>query len=176
MVRSAAAWQFVCLVALFVAQGSIRAQSDSVLPDDGSEPFATAKAGKILRAFRIQEASPVIDGQLDDEVWGLADSLDDLVQWEPDNMAPLSERTVAQVAFDERYLYVAVRCFDRTPAGVTAGIGRRDDFPPTDQVSIGFDPRHDHQTAYIFETNPSGVQGDMRRFDDTRIDRDYDAV
>ncbi len=100
----------------------------------------------------------------------------DLVQWEPNNMAQLSERTVVQVAFDDRYLYVAVRCLDRSPDGVIAGLGRRDNFLATDQISIGFDPQHDHQTAYIFETNPSGVQGDLRRFNDTRIDRNYDAV
>ena len=147
-----------------------------MVPLADGEPFAAAKAGKFLRAYRILGVSPVIDGRLDDEVWALAGSMDDLVQWEPNNMAPPSERTVTQVAFDDRNLYVAIRLFDRSADGVTAGLGRRDDFPPTDQISVGFDPRHDHQTAYIFQTNPSGVQGDMRRFDDTRIDRDYDAV
>ncbi|GEM_PF-1942789 len=144
--------------------------------DADGEPFAAAKAGKLLGAHRIRGRAPLIDGQLDDEVWELAGAIGDLVQWEPENMAPLSERTVAQVAFDTRYIYVAVRCFDSSPEGVIAGLGRRDNFPPTDQISIGFDPRHDHQTAYVFETNPSGVQSDMRRFDDTRQDRDYDAV
>ena len=170
-------WQLSILaLVLLLAPSSSLAQETPVVPLADGEPFAAAKAGKFLRAYRILGVPPVIDGRLDDEVWALAGSMDDLVQWEPNNMAPPSERTVTQVAFDDRNLYVAIRLFDRSADGVTAGLGRRDDFPPTDQISVGFDPRHDHQTAYIFQTNPSGVQGDMRRFDDTRIDRDYDAV
>ena len=172
----AAAWNSILAILLAVTPQPDLAQQGGGPLIGESEPFAEAKRGKILRAYHIREATPVVDGRLDDEVWACAPAIDDLVQWEPDNMAPLSERTVAQVAFDDRYLYIAVQALDGTPGGVTAGIGRRDNFPPTDQVSVGFDPRHDHQTAYIFQTNPSGVQGDMRRFDDTRTDRDYDAV
>ena len=176
MNRSRSIFGISVVIILLDMLSEVLAQDAGGRSDDGGEPFVMAKAGKVLRAYRIRESAPMIDGQLDDEVWSQTAVIDDLVQWEPDNMARPTERTMAQVAFDDRYLYVAVRCFDQTPAGVTAGLGRRDNFPPTDQISVGFDPRHDHQTAYIFETNPSGVQGDMRRFDDTRTDRDYDAV
>ena len=67
-----------------------------------------------------------------------------------------------QVAYDDKYLYVAVRCFDRTPAEVSRGLGRRDDNLPTDNLAIGFDPRHDHLTGYVFQVNPSGVQAETR--------------
>jgi hypothetical protein len=157
--------------------GAALAQSPPPQPaDDASEPFAAEKAGKTLRAMRLTVAVPTIDGLLDDAIWTMAETIDDFVQWEPENLVPLTERTVAQVAHDDRFLYVAVRAYDRDPAGVAAGLGRRDDFPPTDRVEIGFDPRHDHLTGYLFQTNPSGVQGDQARFNDTRIDRDYDAV
>jgi hypothetical protein len=173
---SRTAWRTTALATSLLLSPVFLGAQDRASGADDAEPFAEAKAGKSLGAHRIRGLAPLIDGRLDDEVWELAEAIDDLVQWEPENMAPLSERTVAQVAFDARYIYVAIRCFDSAPEGVIAGLGRRDNFPPTDQISIGFDPRHDHQTAYVFETNPSGVQGDMRRFDDTRQDRDYDAV
>jgi hypothetical protein len=48
--------------------------------------------------------------------------------------------------------------------------------PPSDEIAIEFDPQHDHQNAYVFETNPSGVFSDYRRYDDTILDPDYDAV
>ena len=73
-------------------------------------------------------------------------------------------------------VYIAVRACESVPGGVTAGLGRRDTFLPTDHLEIGFDPRHDHQTSYVFQVNRSGVQGDFVNFDDQRIDRDYDAV
>ena len=157
--------------------GAALAQSpSSQQPDGGDEPFAAAKAGKTLRAMRITGAAPTIDGRLDDAAWATAETIEEFVQWEPENLAPLTEHTVAQVVYDNRFVYVAVRCYDRDPDGVAAGLGRRDDFPPTDRVEIGFDPRHDHLTGYLFQTNPSGVQGDETRFNDTRIDRDYNAV
>jgi hypothetical protein len=146
------------------------------LPSTAAEPAAEAKAGKDLRAFRITGDAPQIDGRLNEEAWRVAEAIEDFVQWEPDNMAPLSERTVVQVAYDDRHLYVAVRCYDREPSGITAGLGRRDTRPPTDWLEVGFDPQHDHLTAYLYETNPSGVQGDFEFFDDTRLNRDYDAV
>ena len=52
-----------------------------------------------------------------------------------------------QVVYDDRYLYVAIRCEDGSPGSIGAGLGRRDELPTTDYVSIGFDPRHDHLTG-----------------------------
>ena len=152
------------------------AQDGSALASDAAEPAVPEKVGKALRAFRITGSSPQIDGRLDEEVWAAADTIDDLVQGEPDNMAPPTERTVIQVAYDDRYIYVAVRCYEEDPSQITTGLGRRDNPPPTDQISIAFDPRHDHLTGYSFGTNPSGVQGDSAVFDDTRFNDDYDGV
>ena len=141
-----------------------------------AEPAVPEKAGKELRAFRITGSSPQIDGRLDEEVWAAADAIDDLVQNEPDNMAPPTERTVVRVAYDERYLYVAVYSYMREPSQITTGLGRRDNLPPSDQILLTFDPRHDHLTAYTFTTNPSGVQLDRTWFDDNRSSNDYSGV
>ena len=141
-----------------------------------TEPAASSKEGKVLRAMRLEGDPPRIDGVLDDEVWSAAEVAEGLVQWEPDNMEPLTERTRIQVAYDNRFIYVAVRCDDRTPDLIAAGLGRRDEPPPTDNVGIGFDPRHDHQTGYVFNTNPSGVQQDIFFYDDENVDRDFNAV
>ncbi len=141
-----------------------------------AEPAVADKEGKELRAFHITGTAPRVDGRLDDEVWKLAASIDDFVQMDPDNMAPATERTTAQVAYDDRYIYVAVHCYYKDPSQVSAGLGRRDNFPRSDRLLVDFDPRHDHQTAYIFQVNPSGVQGDNTVYDDTRFSFDYDGV
>jgi hypothetical protein len=133
-------------------------------------------SGKQLRAFRITGESPKIDGRFDEEIWTVADRIDDFVQQEPDNMAVPGERTVVQVAYDDRYLYVAARCYVRDPKTVSAGLGRRGSIPASDKISIGLDPRHDRLTGYFFTANPSGVQSDMSLFSDTREDNDYEAV
>lgn len=169
--RCLLATSLLSLLTLFAAP--LSAQTAGAQPSAG-EPFAAIKDGKVLRAWRLTSRPPEIDGRLDEEPWTLADSMEDFVQWEPDNMAPLSERTVIQIAYDDRHLYVAVRCYDR--GAVAAGLGRRDQLPPSDGIGIGFDPRHDHLTGYVFQTNPSGVQGDFRFFDDEGFDGDYDGV
>ena len=73
-----------------------------------SEPAANDKVGKELHANRIMGAPPRIDGRVDDEAWMAAETITDFVQEDPDNMAAPSERMAIRVAYDDRYLYVAV--------------------------------------------------------------------
>ena len=141
-----------------------------------AEPAVPEKAGKELRAFRIRGAAPRIDGRLDDEVWQTATPVNDLVQEDPDNMQAPTERTVVQIAYDDRYLYIAAHCFARDPSQIRTGLGRRDNFPSTDVIAVSFDPRHDHLTSYVFRVNASGVQADQSFFDDTSSNNDYDSV
>ena len=87
--------------------------------------------GKELRAVRITGESPKIDGRFDEEVWLTRRPIDDFTQQEPDNMAAPRERTVVQVAYDDRFLYVAARCYARgsrrrsAPASAGAAAFRR---------------------------------------------------
>jgi hypothetical protein len=145
-------------------------------PAARSEPAVPEKAGKELQAFYVGETPPRIDGVLDDETWQSAQAIDDMVQNDPDNMKPPTERTVVKVLYDDRSVYVGVINYMRDPSRITDALGRRDTFPRSDSIKITFDPRHDHLTAYTFDSNPSGVQGDMTWFDDTRSSTDYDAV
>ena len=51
-------------------------------------------------------------------------------------MAAPRERTVVQVAYDDRFLYVAARCYVRDAATISAGLGRRGSIPASDKLSI----------------------------------------
>src|SRR5687767_10569793 len=79
---------------------------------DANEPAAEYKRDKTLHAYRITAGPPRVDGVLDDETWSLAEAAEGLVQWDPDNGEPMTERTRFQVAYDARFIYVAVRCDD----------------------------------------------------------------
>jgi hypothetical protein len=164
---------------LCTALGALTALSIPVLAAaqaGPNEPAEALKQGKVVRAFRVTGTPPTVDGRLNDEAWTAADVVTDLVQRDPDNGKPMSEATRYQVAYDDRYVYVAVAADDSSPASVAAGLGRRDELPSSDQITIGFDPRHDHLTAFVFRTNPSSVQFDFALTDDDRMDRDYNAV
>ena len=140
------------------------------------EPAVPEKVGKDIEALYVGDTPPRIDGRLDDEIWQAAQAIDDMVQNDPDNMQPPTERTVVKIAYDNRSVYVAVINYMKDPSKITTALGRRDTFPRSDSIKITFDPRHDHLTAYTFDSNPDGVQGDMTWFDDTRSSTDYDAV
>ena len=171
--QMAGAW----LLTLGCACGIARAQEPSVASTTAArEPAARDKAGKELHAWFITGTPPRIDGTLDDDVWTHAPIVDDLVQHDPDNMAPPRASTIVQVAYTDRMVYVAVRASTGDVAPLTTGLGRRDAQPAGDLVRVMFDPKHDHLNAYVFEANPSGVQSDFLYVDDTRQSSDYDSV
>jgi hypothetical protein len=140
-----------------------------------NEPKRALKEGKVIHAIRVV-TPPTVDGRLGDEAWTLAPAATGFVQRDPDNGQSMTRQTRVQVAYDDRFLYIAVHCEDDSGAVVASGLGRRDEQPPTDMVMIALDPRHDHQTGYAFQTNPSGWQGDLSTSDDDRNDRDYNSV
>ena len=160
------------MAALWLGSATALAQS----PELPNEPASTLKEGKVVHALRITSTTPALDGRLNDEVWMLAEIATGFVQRDPDNGQPMTETTRVQVAYDERYLYIAVTCEDSDASRIATALSRRDDFPASDYVGIAFDPRHDHLTGYAFETNPSGVQRDFAVSDDDNFDFDHNAV
>jgi hypothetical protein len=162
------------LLLLVLACAPVHAQR--VTLSRAGEPAVPEKEGKELVAHYVGDTPPRIDGDLDDEIWQQAQAIDDMVQNDPDNMQPPTERTIVKVAYDDRTVYVAVMNFMRDRTRITTALGRRDTNPRSDSIKITFDPRHDHLTAYTFDANPAGVQGDMMWYDDTRMSTDYDAV
>src|SRR5687768_2198081 len=121
------------VVVLFVLLGQTGAGAQTATPGpltplpassvDINEPARALKEGKLLRAMRVRVTPPAIDGSLSDEVWTAAESAGEYIQRDPDNGVAMTEATRIQVAYDDRYLYIAVVCEDGSPAGIGAGLG-----------------------------------------------------
>jgi len=112
---------------------------------------------------------PKIDGQLENPLWQKGVVLDTFTQYEPQEGAPPSEKTVAYLGYDRKYLYIAVRCFDSNPRAVRATLTERDQVYSDDVVTIYLDTFNDKKRAFVFQVNPCGVQTDgiyteIRRF------------
>src|SRR6187551_3536304 len=175
----------LALIALTCMPGAVSAQAGPAPAPSGAgatefvldvnEPKRALKQGKVVRAVRVT-TPPSIDGRLGDEVWTLAPHATGFMQRDPDNGQAMTRQTLIQIAYDDRFLYIAATCLDDNGSVVSGGLGRRDEQPPTDMIMIALDPRHDHQTGYAFQTNPSGWQGDLSTTDDDRNDRDYNSV
>ncbi|HUP48973.1 MAG TPA: DUF5916 domain-containing protein [Thermoanaerobaculia bacterium] len=126
-----------------------------------------------VRAVRAERA-PVIDGRLDEEVWRHAPEITGLVQRDPHEGEPATERTVIRILYDEAGLYVGAMLHDSHPPDVR--LGRRDSTMETDWFGVLLDPYHDHRSGAGFWVSASGVQADQALFDDVASDWDWDAV
>ena len=125
----------------------------------------------------VPTTSPVvIDGNFDEAVWRDAPVVGDFVQREPTEGAAPTERTEARVAYDDQAVYVAVRAFDREPAGIKGMLTRRDERSPSDWVRVVIDSYHDRRSAFEFSVNPAGVKADRYYFNDSDNDDSWDAV
>jgi Domain of unknown function (DUF5916)/Carbohydrate family 9 binding domain-like len=103
----------------------------------------------------------VVDGDLSDPGWKGAAVVDTFFETVfGDNRAP-GVTTVAWLAYNERYLYVAVRCDDPDPRKIRAPYVDRDQVIGTDDnVAIFLDTRNDRRSAQEFRVSPRGIQGD----------------
>ena len=157
----------LCAISLLHATASAQstpasAPAASETPEfvyEANEPKRALKEGKVIRAIRVV-TPPAMDGRPRRRSLDARAGRHGFMQRDPDNGQSMTRQTRIQVAYDDRFLYVAVVCLDDSGSLVSAGLGRRDEQPPTDLVMIALDPRHDHQTGYAFQTNPSGWQGD----------------
>ena len=102
---------------------------------------------------------PVIDGVPDDSVWLQVPWSQNFTQYQPNDTAAASQRTHFKVLYDQRFLYLAWRCYDNTPKGAEVRLGRRDDFPG-DWIEVNFDSFNDKRTGFSFSTSASGVKND----------------
>lgn len=105
------------------------------------------------------ESKPVIDGVLDDGAWALVDWSDEFIEFQPAENTPPTEQTRFKILYDDKFLYVAYRCFDSNIEGIEKRLSRRDGFAG-DRMAIIFDSYHDKRTAFSFSTTAAGVKGD----------------
>ncbi len=117
---------------------------------------------KTMRAVRVKEKI-VIDGELDEPAWLLAEPATDFIQRLPFVHEPATERTEARLLYDDEFLYVGAYCFDSAGAkGIVVKDIKRDyNTLQSDGFQIVLDTFHDHRNSYLFGVNPKGGRWDM---------------
>jgi Domain of unknown function (DUF5916) len=118
------------------------------------EPLRTAQASRVDRALRL-------DGTLDDPLWLQATPISNVLQREPYEGQPPTERTEVRILYDKHEVYFGITCFDSAPKGIVATELRRDVSQELDDYfEIIIDSSHDRRNAYVFQVNPLGTQRD----------------
>ena len=131
---------------------------------------------KSLRVVRT-DARPVIDGQFDEEIWGIADVVDDFYEIRPDEFEEPSQRTQVFVLYDQDYLYVAAKLWDEQPDEITAQVLRQgSNIEIDDYFGVILDPFFDRRSGYLFQVNPNGVRADAIYENVTAIQTNWEGV
>ena len=129
-----------------------------------------------MRATRISRPL-TLDGRLDEEIYSQVPGAGDFVQQLPRENAAATESTQIWVFFDDKNLYVAVRCDDSEPQLETATEMRRDsnNIFNNDNITITLDTFYDHRNGFFFETSPLGTIRDQSVVDN-QADSSWNTV
>ena len=103
--------------------------------------------------------SITLDGIVKEEAWNAVEWGSDFTQSQPNEGKAPSQQTNFKILYDEKFLYIAYRCYDLAPDSIVKRMGRRDEFPG-DWVEINIDSYHDQRTAFSFTMSVSGVRND----------------
>jgi hypothetical protein len=102
-----------------------------------------------------------LDGLSDEPAWEGIEPFP-VVMHMPNFGAKPSERTEILVAYDENFLYVAGRLYDREPSKIQANSKERDSGDPSSEwFSIFIDSFNDKENAFAFLTTPTGLRLDF---------------
>ena len=140
----------------------------SVHPARSQQKEPSPIAGRSLTPVLIRKLSrPIVfDGLSNEEAWGEVQVLP-LVMMMPDFGFPASEKTEVLVGFDDQYLWVAGRLYDREPARIQPGSKKRDaQESSADFFSVLFDTFNDKENGLSFSTTPAGVRWDAAIYGD----------
>ncbi|WP_109301864.1 S41 family peptidase [Aquimarina sp. AU474] len=102
------------------------------------------------------ETTPIIDGVINDEAWNI-------IKWSgnfsrKDTLLKEYD-TKFKIIYDNKYLYVGVRCYDKKPDSIPLFPSPRDN-SSNDWVEIDLDTNLDKKTGYALSVSPYGIRTD----------------
>lgn len=140
---------FLCVLLTAYSQNENTATTAQTQPERKS--YTTKPIG--------QNTPPKIDGIFDEAAWNLVEWTGDYLENQPDNGTAPTEQTKFKILYDEKNLYIAVRCQDAEPNKIVKRLSRRDGFEG-DWVEFNIDSYNDDRTGFSFTITAAGVKGD----------------
>ncbi len=147
-----------------------RVQSQTA-PEAATAPKAQIKDFKIPRITSKPKIEEFLDGHSRTDML----HIDDFRQRSPGDGAPVSQKTDAWIAWDDKNFYAVFVC-QTAPGQIRARMGKREDIFNDDFVGVFLDTYHDHQRSYEFFVNPLGVQGDAITSETQNDDFSFDTL
>ncbi len=172
--------QYLCLLAWLLGAGTLNAQTDQANATNAANATMGSRDtdGRLtVHAMRLPEKI-VVDGNLDEDVYTRVKPATGFVQAEPVYDAPATEETEVWVFFDDRSIYIGLKCFDSGTDRWSSLDMRRDSqgMARSESVSIAFDTFHDKRNGFTFGANPLGGISDSAITNERDSNRDWNTI
>ena len=124
------------------------------------------------------EGEVTLDGVLDEKVWSRATKEgSDMLQYEPRQGVPMSQKTEFMVAYDEDNVYFGIIAYDTEPAKIVASVMERDESPfYDDSLFLAIDTMNDSRNGYVLWTNPNGIKYDASVTNNSSLNSQWDGI
>ncbi|MBL7073819.1 carbohydrate binding family 9 domain-containing protein [candidate division KSB1 bacterium] len=136
--------------------------------------FAEEHSIPTINAVRTEEEI-IIDGLLNESIWQ-GEGYSDLIQKNPIEGAPPTEKTSVHIAYNDQGLYIGARCYHSGSDSIQGGLARRDKSVQSDWFWFWIDPDKNGHNGFGFAVNPDGSIIDRKLFQDIHYDNDWDGV
>src|SRR3972149_2078322 len=135
------------------------------IPQEKEPPPIPARSQTPVVIQRLSR--PVaFDGLSNEEAWKDIQVLSRIMMI-PNCGFPPSEKTEVLIGFDDEFLWVAGRLYDREPAKIQARSKKRDlQEASSDFFAVIFDTFNDKENALSFSTTPAGLRWDAAIYND----------
>ncbi len=131
---------------------------------------------RVYLTKHINPHAPAIDGRGDDPCWEKVEWGGGFTQDDPRCGEAPSEATEFKVMYDEKNVYVLVRCHDTQATTIDRRVARRDEIDG-DYLAVYIDSYFDKRTAFGFKVNAAGVKADVTLSGDSNSqDSTWDAL
>lgn len=171
----------LALVAL--ASTTSRAQGAAVIqgpPAPVAPAVITRDAAGQATVRAIKLSAPLkVDGVLDEEVYSREQPFDGMLQVAPDYGQGATERSDIWITYDQQFIYLSCRCWDKSPESEwVVNELRRDTGGLRNNEHIGmmFDTFYDRRSGFAFYTNPLGARADYSVVDEGGSNSDWNPV
>lgn len=120
----------------------------------------TAFAQNSEKSFTVKYISEdiILDGILDDPIWGMAESANTFQQYFPSDSTAAGAQSDIKMLYDEKNLYVGIRINTIGKNYVIPSLERDFRAGGNDNISLLFDTFNDGTNAFLFGINPYGVR------------------
>jgi hypothetical protein len=147
-------------------------------PAAGGEMASRDVDGRLVIHAHPLPERVVLDGRLDETIYSQYQPASGFVQVEPRHNEPATEQTQLWIFFDDRAIYIGLRCFDSEPERWSSLDMRRDSagFGQGESVSVSLDTFHDRRNGFSFGINPAGGISDGAITNERDNNRDWNTI